>query len=255
MLVSDDGVAWTSAAEVTEEGIDLRDPKLSVMPDGRMLLLAGGSVFRGTTYLSRSPRVSFSEDGTTWSAPARVLAEDHWLWRVTWHDGIGYSVSKLGEGSNPRRGFLYTTRDGLDWQWVTELRPPDGSWTVSETTLRIMPDGEMIALIRPDWIGSSRPPYTEWSYAHLTQSLGGPNFIRLPNGELWAGARVSDAEGAPVTALARMSRDAFDVALVLPSGGDSSYPGLVWHEERLWVSYYSSHEGKACIYLAQVGLG
>ena len=124
ILVSDDGTAWTSAAEVVEEGIDLRDPKLSVMPDGRMLLLAGGSVFRGPTYLTRSPRVSFSEDGSTWSAPARVLAEDHWLWRVTWHDGVGYSVSKLGEASNPRRGFLYTTRDGLEWQWVTELRPP-----------------------------------------------------------------------------------------------------------------------------------
>ena len=171
---------------------------------------------------------------------------------MTWHDGVGYSVSKLGEASNPRRGFLYTTRDGLEWQWVTELRPPDGSWTVSETTLRIMPDGEMIALIRPDWIGSSRPPYTEWSFAHLPLSLGGPNFIRLPNGDLWAAARCSDAAGTPVTALARMSRDAFDVALVLPSGGDNSYPGLVWHEERLWVSYYSSHEGKASIYIAQV---
>ena len=255
VLVSDDGEAWTSAAEVVEEGIDLRDPKLSVMPDGRMLLLAGGTVFRGTTYLSRSPRVCFSEDGITWSAPARVLAEDHWLWRVTWHDGVGYSVSKLGEADNPRRGFLYTTRDGLEWQWVTELRPPDGSWTVSETTLRIMPDGEMIALIRPDWIGSSRPPYTEWSYAHLQQNLGGPNFIRIPSGDLWAGARCSDAAGAPVTALARMSRDAFDVALVLPSGGDNSYPGMVWHEERLWISYYSSHEGKANIYIAQVSLG
>ena len=255
VLVSDDGEAWTSAAEVVEEGIDLRDPKLSVMPDGRMLLLAGGTVFRGTTYLSRSPRVCFSEDGITWSAPARVLAEDHWLWRVTWHDGVGYSVSKLGEADNPRRGFLYTTRDGLEWQWVTELRPPDGSWTVSETTLRIMPDGEMIALIRPDWIGSSRPPYTEWSFAHLPQSLGGPNFIRIPSGDLWAGARCTDATGAPVTALARMSRDGFDVALVLPSGGDNSYPGMVWHEERLWISYYSSHEGKANIYIAQVSLG
>ncbi len=255
VLVSDDGEAWTSAAEVVEEGIDLRDPKLSVMPDGRMLLLAGGTVFRGTTYLSRSPRVCFSEDGITWSAPARVLAEDHWLWRVTWHDGVGYSVSKLGEADNPRRGFLYTTRDGLEWQWVTELRPPDGSWTVSETTLRIMPDGEMMALIRPDWIGSSRPPYTEWSFAHLPQSLGGPNFIRVPSGDLWAGARCSDASGAPVTALARMSRDAFDVALVLPSGGDNSYPGMVWHEDRLWISYYSSHEGKANIYIAQVSLG
>jgi hypothetical protein len=36
------------------------------------------------------------------------------------------------------------------------------------------------------------------------------------------------------------------------SGGDTSYPGLVWHDGELWVSYYSSHEGKAAIYLARV---
>jgi hypothetical protein len=40
--------------------------------------------------------------------------------------------------------------------------------------------------------------------------------------------------------------------LRLPSGGDTSYPGLLWHENLLYVSYYSSHEGNAGIYLAKV---
>ena len=42
--------------------------------------------------------------------------------------------------------------------------------------------------------------------------------------------------------------------LKLPSGGDNSYPGLVMHDGLLWVSYYSSHEGKTSIYLAKVKL-
>ena len=42
--------------------------------------------------------------------------------------------------------------------------------------------------------------------------------------------------------------------LALPSGGDTSYPGLVWHDGLLWVSYYASHEGKTSIYLAKVRL-
>ena len=41
----------------------------------------------------------------------------------------------------------------------------------------------------------------------------------------------------------------------LPSGKDTSYAGLVWHEDMLWVSYYSSHEGKTSIYLAKVKFG
>ena len=40
--------------------------------------------------------------------------------------------------------------------------------------------------------------------------------------------------------------------LTLPSGGDTSYAGLVWHDGLLWVSYYSSHEEKTAIYLAKV---
>src|SRR5205085_7380324 len=47
---------------------------------------------------------------------------------------------------------------------------------------------------------------------------------------------------------------AYEPVLTLPSGGDTSYAGLVWHEGLLWVSYYSSHEGKASIYLAKVRL-
>ncbi len=41
-------------------------------------------------------------------------------------------------------------------------------------------------------------------------------------------------------------------ALQLPSGGDTSYAGMAWHDGLLWISYYSSHEGKANIYLAKV---
>jgi hypothetical protein len=29
---------------------------------------------------------------------------------------------------------------------------------------------------------------------------------------------------------------------------------MVWSDRRLWISYYSSHEGKSSIYLAQVKL-
>ncbi|MCF6285976.1 MAG: exo-alpha-sialidase, partial [Candidatus Hydrogenedentes bacterium] len=41
--------------------------------------------------------------------------------------------------------------------------------------------------------------------------------------------------------------------LTLPSGGDTSYPGFVWHDDVLWMTYYSSHEEKTSIYLAKIG--
>ena len=54
--------------------------------------------------------------------------------------------------------------------------------------------------------------------------------------------------------LFKMTPSSLTPILELPSGGDCSYPGLVWHEGHLWVSYYSSHEGKASIYIAKVRL-
>ena len=37
---------------------------------------------------------------------------------------------------------------------------------------------------------------------------------------------------------------------VLPSGGDTSYPGMVIDDDRLLLSYYSGHEDRTAIYLA-----
>jgi hypothetical protein len=253
VIESADGDEWRHAALVEEKGIDLRDPKLSVMPDGRLMLIMGGSLYEGPTYRTRAPRVSFSSDGREWTAPKKLLAEDHWLWRVTWHDGWAWSVSKLGEGSDPRRGMLYRSRDGLDWEWVTEFHLPNNTWNASETTLRFLPHGEMIALTRPHWIGTSQPPFKTWRWTKIKEKVGGPNFLQLPNGQLWASGRHY-GKGA-TTVLARMTHQTYEPVLTLPSGGDCSYPGMVWHDDLLWMSYYSSHEGKTSIYLAKIRLG
>ena len=93
VLVSKDGESWESAALIAEEGIDLRDPKLSITLDDRLMIVAGGSVYEGKTLLGRQPRVAFSKDGRTWTEPQRALSDGEWLWRVTWHDGKAYGVS------------------------------------------------------------------------------------------------------------------------------------------------------------------
>jgi hypothetical protein len=48
-----------------------------------------------------------------------------------------------------------------------------------------------------------------------------------------------------------MSGD-FKEILRLPSGGDTSYAGMLMYGGYLWISYYSSHEGKTSVYIAKV---
>ena len=239
VLESTDGKSWKSAALLVEEGIDLRDPHLSITPDDRLMIVAGGSVYRGTKKLmGRQPRVLFSKDGRMWTAPQRVLAEGDWLWRVTWHDGQAYGVS-YGTADKDWSVKLYRSKDGLKYDLITALKVPGRP---NETTLRFLPDGEMLALVRREggngfgWIGSSRAPYHEWKWHETKHRLGGPNFIRLPDGSLWAASR--SYPGGAKTIIARMTRTSYEPVLTLPSGGDTSYAGLVWHDGLLWVSYY-----------------
>lgn len=272
VLSSADGVKWESVALLAEKGIDLRDPKLSITPDDRLMIVAGGSVYEGKTLTGRQPRVAFSRDGKEWTATQRVLEEGEWLWRVTWHAGTAYGVSynaaartskeaqeaaragKAPPGPADWKLKLVRSTDGVKYDLVTHLDVPGHP---NETTLRFLPDGEMVALVRREggnqvgWIGRAKPPYKEWTWKETKHRLGGPNFIQLPDGSFWAAGR--SYPGGAKTVLARMTAAGeYEPALVFTSGGDNSYPGLVWHRGELWMSYYSSHEGKSAIYLARI---
>ena len=261
VLRSKDGDRWEAAALLEEEGIDLRDPKLSVTPDGRLMIVAGGSVYQGTkTLRGRQPRVSFSDDGRQWTPVRRILAEGDWLWRVTWHKGKAYGVSYTVNSAGAAAGedwnvTLYESTNGLQWKLVTRLEVPGRA---NETTLRFFANDECVALVRREagdkqaWIGSSRPPYREWRWTASGSQVGGPNFIVLADGSMIGGGRVYGADGKHKTGVGRRSRDRYTPEVMLPSGGDNSYPGLVWEDGTLWVSYYSTHEGKTSIYLARI---
>lgn len=274
VLESTDGDNWQSAALIGEKGIDLRDPKMSITPDDRLMIVAGGSVYEGKTFKGRQPRVTFSKDSREWTPPKRVLDDGDWLWRVTWHGGKAYGIcydagertsaaaqeaaktGKVEPGPAEWKLKLVSSSDGVKYDLITHLDVPGHP---NESTIRFLPDGEMVAIVRREggntlgWIGHSQAPYKDWKWKETEHRLGGPNFIRLPDGSLWAAGR--SYPGGAKTVLAKMTAaGGYEPVLTFPSGGDTSYPGLVWHDGLLWMSYYSSHEGKTSIYLAKIKL-
>ena len=62
ILTSEDGVKWESVAYVGKEGVDLRDPKLSVTPEGKLLVTIGGSIYRNRNLEACIPHYMLSED-------------------------------------------------------------------------------------------------------------------------------------------------------------------------------------------------
>ena len=261
VIASVDGQNWKSMALLAEDGVDLRDPKLSLTPDGSILVTIGGSFYEGRTCVKREPRVSLSDRaGLVFSPPQPaelgrgLRTGGDWLWRVTWRGAVGYGVV-YQTGTDENRVQLPTTTDGRSYERVATLALVGKP---NETTLRFAPNGRMIALVRREAgdrsavIGTSNPPYSEWTWHDLGERLGGPNLLRLPTGAWLVGGRHYLDDGAK-TGLGRVTTDGeFEWLVDLPSGGDTSYPGLMLDGDELLVSYYSSHEGKAAIYLARI---
>ncbi len=253
ILTSADGRVWASAALITHPEGDLRDAKITLMPDGQ-LMLSGAVALRQPAEFKHQSFAWFSKDGKSWSQPFKIGDPNFWLWRTTWHDKIAYSIGYETAGGKSIR--LYSSKDGRQFETLVPKLFDDGS--PNETSLLFQPDDTALCLLRRDGnpgsgkLGFAKPPYKDWQWKDLGIKIGGPHMIRLPDGRIVAAGRLYD--GAVRTSLLWLDAEAGKLTefLKLPSGGDNSYPGLVWHEGLLWVSYYSSHEGKTSIYLAKV---
>ncbi len=255
VITSKEGEVWESAALLTWEGGDLRDAKICVTPSGELML--GGAVRLGQEppWIFQSVAY-FSADGRSWSEPVFIGDEQFWLWRTTWHQGIAYSFG-YGCAEDNRFLRLYCSRDGRSFDTLVE-RIELGSYP-NETQIVFGPDSTAYCLLRRDpehgMIGVASAPYTDWEWLDLGVRIGGPALAMLPDGRLVACVRrYYDPEYRTALGWVDPEAGTYEEFLELPSGGDTSYAGLVYREERLWVSYYSSHEEKTCIYLAKVEL-
>jgi hypothetical protein len=256
VIASDDGKEWRSVALVSLKGTDLRDPKLCESPGGELDLVFGASPIEDGRYVGRTTMACRTGNGLTWGAPRRIVAEGDWLWRVEAKEGRSYGISYRLPAKRRWTVHLMESPDGLEYRELGELKVPG---LPSEATIRFRGD-EAIALVRREkgegraWIGHSGPPYADWRWSETTERLGGPNFLVLPDGSLLAAARIWRGE-EPRVALLEMGDASLAPVLELPSGGDCGYPGMVLRRGELWLSYYSSHEGSARIYLARIALG
>lgn len=276
VLVSKTGEKWESVALLKKDGIDLRDPKLSITPKGKLMVICGGSIYKNDSLLGRHPQVSFSnKEGKDFSVPEKVnlgsVGNNYdWIWRVTWHNNTGYGVDyQIGPKDRFHGGgskiVLVKTKDGKNFNLVHEFHVTDFP---NESTIRFNKKGRMYILIRRELgdkmgeIATSIPSYKDWTFHKLSLRLGGPNFIFLNKKQLILGSRIYykknnteiDRLGIMLTNL----NGKIDTTIVLPSGGDTGYPGLCLYNDTLLVTYYSnqfnsnSFNSHTSIYMAKI---
>jgi hypothetical protein len=256
VIVSEDGKKWESLALVTHPVEDLRDAKISVTPGGRLML--NGAGMQADKPIRYHSMVWFSADeGKTWSEGRRIGDPGFWLWRAHWHGTTCYSMGyRTDRDRDQRIARFYRSADGENYRAIIpELNLDKG---VGEDAILFLEDQSALCLFRHEtgdkmaFLGKARPPYDSWSWTKLNKRIGGPAMIHLPDGNIVAVTRLYD--GGTRTSLSWLDpeKGTLTECLRLPSGGDTSYAGLVWKDDLLWISYYSSHEEKTCIYLAKV---
>lgn len=264
IISSTDGRQWSSVTVISEAGSDLRDPKLSITPDGRMMVIMARSIYKEKKLQSTHSLVTFSSDGRKFTPLQETKITNgrqhnvEWLWRMTWHEGRGYTVSYNRDGSE-RDLRLLSTSDGVNYSVMKTFRLQDEP---NESTVRFTADGRMLIFVRREsgrqstLLLTAPAPYKDWQQKDLGFFCGGPDAIVLDSGNIVLGGRSTYIPRRPKAVLYLGSDSGiFEERLVLPSGGDCSYPSFLKVGDELWVTYYSSHEaGSPSIYLARIPL-
>lgn len=269
--ISGDGIirilTLTSEGEIQHENVlrlpeaDLRDPKLSVADDEKLLLLAyARHPDKNNVTRFSQPMTWFSGDGISWSNAKPIGDQNWWLWRIKWHAGLahGFAYNRRQQrlkfySGLPRRTFQLVQDEALSQE-------KHGLGYPNESDLIFLEDHSCVSLIRRDadscsaQMGTAKPPYKQWKWQDLGEYIGGPVMLKIDENTVLVAGRLWREQG-PKTALwcLDMKKAKLTLLNILPSGGDCSYPGLLKHENHIYLSYYSSHLNQnSCIYLAKI---
>ncbi len=266
ILSSKDASEWKQVHTFSVPKRDTRDPHFLVFKD-RLF------VYTGTWYSGNSPAksnidlelnlhlgyASWSENGTKWSAPIQLDGTfGHYVWRAAsfgqkaflcGRRKIGFEVGPKGE-PNEIESLMLESDDGLIWRKRAKFQEIYGD----ETAFLFNQKGGILGIGRrrsTAQLLQSNPPYTEWIRRDLDRHIGGP-LISKWGGQTIVGGRNSTDRG-PKTSMCWLVGNELHEFAELPSGGDNSYPGFVAiTPTKAVMSWYSSHEGKSSIYMANL---
>ncbi|WP_338293906.1 hypothetical protein [Planctobacterium marinum] len=254
---------------VTEPRSDLRDPKLTVTPDNKLMLLVYQRKFQEeSTTAYCKPAIYLSNSGISWSSQRKIGHNYWWLWRLRWHSiehdtclqpehkAWGFAYNRAANRiqlycGDPRSNFQVHKKEVLSLAKHNLGYPNESDIVFIDKTA--------YAIVRRDadsctaQLGNSCWPFKTWQWTDLGTYIGGPCMILKDKKSAWVAGRIWEKQQFK-TALFNLNfnQQKFALKAILPSSGDNSYPGLVQHANKLYLSYYSSHkDSKSQIFLAQ----
>ena len=261
MTIDKDSFEVCRQTILSENNADLRDPKFSF--DGNRLILTtyAKTQIEGGQVLTKM-QTYFSTTGQSWSGKNSFGKNGWWLWNHDWFGSEAYGFA-YNQSSNTLS--LYKgdpTRTMLLHKNAVFSLNKQGKGYPNESTVLFNSNGHASVFLRRDadtysaQFGTSKPPYTKWQWHDLGIYIGGPAAVALSENLYIVAGRHIDWGSHQFTTrvwLFDSVTKIFTELKTLPSGGDTSYPGLVVEGDNLYISYYSSHvDNQARVYMARL---
>jgi hypothetical protein len=271
ILKSEYGINWTVEKIITNDSLDLRDPKfiLDTVNDELYINFFGTKnlpvnldkysvknfivTYNSTNGYSDPQEITDDKTGT----------ENYAFWRYTYNKGKFYSAAYhipiLG-GYATNDICLFNNNNDYK-SYIAKGTLKLGS-SPNEATIRFDANDNMYFLIRREVahvaLGFSTPSdYTKvtWLEDPLKIPLSSPNFL-FYNGKLLICGR--DQEDLSFKFFSyNLSTNKIEKKFKFPSGYETGYGGMSFNpanKDELWISYYSITSKKSYIYLAKMDL-
>jgi len=257
LLRSDDAQHWQEMARFSGNGEDIRDPKLGVVNGQLFLYALLNKRFDPEPYKTIA---AHSNDGLHWTQFQDVTPTGWLLGRPVTADNVTCfaPAHRIDHGT----AALLRSNNGVTWDMHAAIHAGDRA---DETAIQLLADGNLLAVTRLEagggifgnaqagtLISSAQSPFTEWTqlgWSKVTR-LDGPTLVRHGQ-RVYALGRRQVRVARPLlgqgSVLGRKRSALFVVEsgelihlMDLPSAGDTSYPGAVIVNEKLFVSYYTN---------------
>ena len=206
---TDGGQTWSTARVVVDTVEDDRDPQITQLRDGTIVLTWFQTDWTGYpdeaatitgTFVARS-----EDGGRTWSEPAQVessmscgcgapggaapLAGAPDSATVRAPPPRDLLIPLYGTRSDDtlgRASVVRSTDGGRTWPVENEVMlPADPGVSLSETEVAVLPDGHVTAVIRPGLVSDSFDGGRTWSVATpVPWSMQAPDLLTLPEGQV-----------------------------------------------------------------------
>lgn len=249
LLRSKECEKWTLYHTYSIDGHDLRDPQLCITPDNRLMLTAEDVVYKSKEVKSRSTVYSFKKGKKKMSELHKLTFSPNQQWNWLWQPSL-VNDTLCGFLYCPYFAFVKSTNntDFMVGEKNASLNTP------TEASVAYYNDN-YFAVVRTEgnaYLGQSTTG-EKWDWFELNEPIGCPKLFVTKN-QLYCAGR--SYVGGHKTAIYKIDINTrrVDLVRVISKSKDSAYPGVVVHDDIVYVSYYAADKNEATIHICKLNL-